>query len=152
MFTRFSQFVLVASLLLVSAQASAVPLAYGTYYDETVSSGCGGNTCRLNFSQTPSDKLLLVSRINCNLQTNLQPSALLLQISATSGGSGLQRNLWLPFSPAIVSGGIYYTTFREDTQFLVGQGRFPFVQMVFLAGIGGSISCTMIGSLVTPLP
>ena len=153
MFVRLTRLVFLATLLLAVGEANAGPTIFGTYYDETVTSGsCGSNTCRLNFSQTPADKLVLVSKINCNLQTNLPPPAFFFQIATTNGGNGLPRAIYLPFSPSILSGGIYYTTFREDTQFLVGQGRFPYVSMGFLSGVVGNMSCTLIGSLVSPSP
>ncbi len=49
--------------------------------------------------------------------------------------------------------GAYYTNFREDTHYLIGQGRFPLGE--FQAGLGSatnySIYCTLIGDLVTPI-
>ena len=78
MFSRLAQIAGLALGLTIGNQTNAAPLAYGTYYDETQVVSCAGsNNCRVNFSQLPADKLLMVQKINCSIQTtqpiNQQP-------------------------------------------------------------------------------
>ncbi len=152
MFSRFTQFALVALALVFGSPAGAAPLTYGTYYDETVSTSCIATSCRLFFSQTPADKLLMVNKINCNIVSQLQPTDLILQISSTLGGNPLTRHLRMSFSAPQFVAGFYVVNMREDTHYLVGQGRFPSV----LLGSNNtssnfSMDCTIIGDLVTPI-
>ncbi len=129
MFARLTQFAIVALVLVIGNHAKASPLSYGTYYDETVSANCNGASCRIKFSQTPPDKLLMVSKISCLIVSTAQQLDLTLQISTTLGGQALSRHLRMSLpAPQFVSSQ-YFTNLREDTHYLVGQGRFPFVQV-----------------------
>ena len=155
MFARFAQSAAFAIALCAGGQANAV--TYGTYYDETTNASCftsSTNVCRLNFSQIPSDKLLMVSRINCRFQTTGALLHATLYISATLNGSALSGrflSLNLPAGVASGSGGYYFTSSSENTHFLIGQGRFPYIETVS-ANVGNSFqSCTIIGDLVTPV-
>ena len=66
MFARLTQCAVVAFALFIGGPAKATALVYGTYYDESLSNSCFANfDCRINFSQTPADKLLMVSMISC---------------------------------------------------------------------------------------
>ena len=151
MFARFSHF-LVALALVPGGHAQAAALVYGTYYDEYMtgfSCGAGGVNCRLDFSQLPADRLLMVHKISC-AATSLGPVTQgTFRVSATAGGAALSRSLVLSPSSQSINGA-YATNFREDTHFLVGQGRFPYVQLVF-TGVPTNITCTLIGDLVNPL-
>jgi hypothetical protein len=152
MLARFAQFAVVVLALVIGSRVEAGPIIYGTYYDETVFAvGCSGSVCRLNFSQLPSDKLLLVNNINCQFVANAQAVSFILGISATSGGAPFGRALLLPFPPVALINSYYTTTFSENTQWLIGQGRFPYVQGTFAAGLSGQMTCTLIGNLVTPI-
>jgi hypothetical protein len=157
MFAR-SLLAAIAFVMAVGSHAQAAPLIYGTYYDETVSGvGCtNAGGCRLNFSQTPADKLLMVSKISCRILTSGTAQSgvtdITLQISATSGGVAIQRHLpiQIPFSQTINSA--FYVNVREDAHYLIGQGRFPFIFVG--TGVAGStifMDCTIVGDLVTPI-
>src|SRR5688572_19505490 len=127
MFSRLAQFALVALALTISNQANTAPLVFGTYYDETLSLNCDNvSTCRINFSQLPADKLLMVQKINCSIISSQPVIRALFRISTTLGGDGLLRLLPMAVPPSQQVTG-YHTNFREDTHFLVGNGRFPFV-------------------------
>jgi hypothetical protein len=153
MFARFAQIAVVALALATGNQANAAPLAYGTYYDETINQNCSPSSlCRVNFSQLPADKLLMVQKINCVVVSVLPIVQAVFQISATSGGTNLQRQLPLAVPPSQLIGSIYYTSFREDTHFLVGNGRFPFIAMTASnTTTSWGVTCTLIGDLVTPI-
>ena len=155
MFARIIQRAAISLALVTGGQVYAAPLTYGTYYDEKVSTFCDSSSafCRLNFSQLPPDRLLMVRKINCSISSSLPIAQVILQISATSGGPSVStRTLPLATPPSQLISGVYFTNFREDTSFLIGQARYPFV----VAGAQGGndvsgFSCTLIGDLVTPI-
>src|SRR5213075_990950 len=102
MFSRRAQFALVALALTISNHANAAALAYGTYYDETlpITSCASASSCRSNFSQLPADKLLMVGKINCTMATSSPVTQVVFEISATSGGTPLQRLLPIAAAPS----------------------------------------------------
>src|SRR5258708_37383340 len=94
MFSRLAQVTLFALGLAISNHANAAPLAYGTYYDETAVAVCiNATSCRLNFSQLPSDNLLMVQKINCVTVSSQPVAYVFLRISATLNGGSLSRYL-----------------------------------------------------------
>jgi hypothetical protein len=130
MFSRLSQITLLALGLTISNHANAAPLTYGTYYDESASAVCvNATSCRLNFSQLPSDKLLMVQKINCTTVSSQPIAYAFFQISATSGGSALSRNLPIALPLAQLISGSYSTSWETNTHFLVGTGRFPYISL-----------------------
>jgi hypothetical protein len=156
MFARFAQFAAVALAMAIVAKANAAsPLTYGTYYDEVSFANCTGTgtVCTILFSQLPSDKLLMVNKVNCRFLSSQPPTGILLGVSATSGGVNLGRfvNMALP-APGAAIGGFYATNIREDAHFLMGQGRFPTINLQLnVTSSFGQSSCTLIGDLVTPI-
>ena len=50
----------------------------------------------------------------------------------------------------LTSGG-YVTLINQDTNFLIGQGRFPFVQVDGINSLS-EFKCTIYGTTVQPLP
>jgi hypothetical protein len=154
MFVRFAQ-ITVASLALVGgSQVHAVPLVYGTYYDE-VATTCAlvnPSTCRISFSQLPADKLLLVTKVSCTFTTSLPAARIGLFVSATAGGAAMSRYVYLAIPPNVGNAGVFYTNISEDPHFLIGQGRFPFVIMENSgAGSYALAACTISGNLVAPI-
>jgi hypothetical protein len=153
MFARFTQITLVALALVTGGHARGAALVYGAYYDETIQTNCiGASGCRLEFSQTPADKLLMVRNIHCSFNGTALPYAAFLQISATAGGPQVttrQLPIFLP-TPYNV-GSNYISHLAADTHWLIGQGRFPYI--IVLAGNSGTLiqTCTMTGDLVNPL-
>jgi hypothetical protein len=151
MFARFAQIAVASLALVVGHQAQATPLAYGSYYDEFLAGNCSTGVCRINFSQVPTDKLVMISKISCSAFTAFPVVQGAFQVSATAGGAPLSRTLMLSPPPSQLVNGNYYTSFREDTHFLIGQGRFPFVFLSAPGVISGVIQCTLIGDLVSPV-
>ena len=156
MFSRLVQATLLALGLTICNHSNAAPLTYGTYYDETVGANCGSTSvanCRLNFSQLPADKLLVVQKIHCSFASSAPMVQVVLHISATLGGSTLSRYVTLALpTPQVLIGNNYWMNLREDTHWLIGQGRFPSIN----AGMASSgtiplMNCTLIGELVTRL-
>ena len=153
MFARLTQFAVIALVLGIAGQAKAAPLTYGTYYDESVFVSCNSAFfCRVSFSQTPANKLLMVKKISCSSSSSTQLSQGFLQIGTIFGGNPVPRYVPLALpAPAFINGA-YYTNFREDTHFLIGRGRFPYVEVQ--NGLGTptnySINCTLIGDLMAP--
>ncbi len=156
MFDRFVQFAVVILALVIGTQAHAAPLRYGTYYDETIGGGCSSPavSCAAWFSGLPSDKLVMVQRIQCNFVGNLPLVKARFGVSATSGGVNLAREIALPLSIAntTANSNSYFAATDTQTGWLMGQGRFPFVE-VFTNQPNGlaNFSCTLIGTLVDPI-
>lgn len=158
-YARLVRFATVAVALVLGTRVDATPLTYGTYYDESSpASSCSGiRYCNVVFSQLPADKLLLIRKLHCQFATEKPVIGLELlisttQTSATQGGSPLLRSLKLavPATAPFANGG-YWTSINFDTQWLVGQSRFPYVN-VLMADVGSmSVDCTMIGDLVNPI-
>ena len=152
----FARFLLAAIAFLVAAgsHAKAAALISGTYYEEVQSNadctGQGGSQCRINFSQTPSDKLLVVSRVTCSLHSSYPPGRIVLQISATSGGAPIgERSFDLAPIPRSTSATNWFTQMNETVHFLIDQGKFPYIT-VDLTGVIFPFRCTLIGDL-TPI-
>jgi hypothetical protein len=156
-FARLAQFAVLGTALVIGSQANAGALSYGTYYDETVLSQCGVvNQCRVNFSQLPPDKLVLVRKIHCQVSTQQQPAVMELFVSATLGGGPIARDLPLQFLPnqpgtSALSDGFLRYTVNVETQWLVGQSRFPYISIFAPTANSMTGDCTIIGDLVTPI-
>jgi hypothetical protein len=153
MFDRLTMFAVVALALAVGSQAKAAPLAYGTYYDEelVVESCTTLSTCRSYFSQLPSDNLFLLKKINCFITTT-QPLVLVsVSISQTSGGDPFGRGVNVSFGPGVLVSGTYYYSFQTDAQILIGQGRYPYIQANMAVAGNITMSCGIVGDLVTPI-
>lgn len=137
-----------------SAQVSAAPVVYGDYYDETINQGgaCGGGFCYVKFSQTPSDKLVRITRVSCRIYSSAQPIALELGIATGTDPSVTKLSRFQFFGPPAPQfiGGAYVTLLNEETNFLIGQGRFPFVE-IGLSSVNSN-TCTISGQIVNPLP
>jgi hypothetical protein len=154
MFARLAMLTVVALALAVGSQAKATPLTYGTYYDEEFVGGSCPNSqsCRANFSPLPSDNLLLLKKINCEITSSQPIVFVIVTISQTSGGQDFGRGIYVNPGPAVVaSSGTNFYSFQTDAQILIGQGRYPFIFVQ--TGVSSSISmlCGILGDLVTPI-
>lgn len=154
---RFAKATIVAAALVLATQSHAGPIVYGTYYEDTLPGNeCvtgAGNTCQLYFSQTPSNKLVLVRNLSCYQSSTKQPYAAAINVSASLGGASLGRAQWIPYSPPLVSSlSLYAGVFQSDIRLLIGQGRFPMIQ-VFYNGTSSvaTLVCSISGELVDPL-
>lgn len=158
MITRLIHFAVVTVFLVLGAnQANAQATIYGTYYDETViGTNCTSPTiltCRVDFSQTPSDSLVMITEVSCLNSSTKQPYALLLHVAATSGGQPISRELFIDYAPPLISVlSLYAGSVHKNVQWLIGQGRFPYVEISY-GSIGNSatVNCTIVGNLVTPI-
>ena len=153
LFDRFVQFAIVAAALAIGSQAHAQALQYGRYYDETKQADCTlGYACWINFSQLPPNKLVMLRHLHCRIASASLMQDAQLYVSATLGGGPLARRLPLPSQrePAQVSGQYRYWVDME-TQWLMGQGRFPQVTFQFSASLGATAECTLTGELVDPI-
>lgn len=155
-FAWFARFAIVAAALVTGGQANSASTTYGTYYDETASiiGGSGSYSCRLNFSQLSSTNLTKIKKLHCLVVTQSAPIIVRLEVSATSAGSPLGRFLpiQLPLPSAAASDGYIYTSILVETDWLVGQSRFPYIN-VWTASSATSIliECTLIGESVAPI-
>lgn len=154
-FAEFARSAVVAATLFAGTQAHAAPVTVGTYYDETISGSCGSQTnCSVFFAQTPANKLVQVHKLHCGIQTT-QPIAFGgLFISTDGTPNAIQRWLPLPFPNTQYSGPASNTEFNAhfdmNTEWLIGQGRFPFIRASTATASNSVISCTLIGALVDP--
>ncbi|MBR0721182.1 hypothetical protein JQ612_18585 [Bradyrhizobium manausense] len=146
-------FALAGFALVTGGNSSAAPVRYGNYYDETADVFCSTvTTCRLNFSQTPTDKLVMLRKLNCNISTTSTLFQALLHIATTNGGLGIARSLPLPVPGPIAVGTATTTNFESDIHWLIGQGRFPYVDFDIAAQANIIVNCTMTGDLIDPIP
>jgi hypothetical protein len=158
MITRLIYFAVVTACLVLGAnQANAQATIYGTYYDETVLGiNCTNPsivTCRVNFSQTPSDNLVMISEVSCYNSSTKQPYALALHVAATSGGDPISRELFIDYAPPLISTfALYAGAIHKNVQWLIGQGRYPYVEISYgSVSNNATVRCTIVGSVVTPI-
>ncbi|HEV2159580.1 hypothetical protein [Bradyrhizobium sp.] len=129
-FAPFAKFTAIATTLIISTQANAAPVRYGTYYDDLqVGTSCSGNyTCQVNFSQLPSDRLLMLSKVNCSINSSQPLATAMVSASTGSGGWSLGRGVSFSLGPALFAANLYFYSFETDARFLIGQGRYPYIQ------------------------
>lgn len=152
---RAPRVALVAFVFMYGNGASAAPLAYGNYYDETASVVCGGgvNSCALYFSRTPLDKLVMVRQLKCYITSGTPATAAFLNIATAANGVGtIARNLPLPIPANIQQiGGGYNTSIDTDIHWLIGQGRFPWFYVQTFGPTTIGVNCTIVGDLIDPI-
>ena len=141
--------------LIIGTQANAAPVIYGSYYDDLFrGTTCGGNYfCQVAFSQLPSDRLFMLSKVNCSINSTQPLATATVSASATSGGSSIGRGVSFNLGPALFAANLYFYSFETDTRFLIGQGRFPFVQVSTSSFVNANFQmiCGIVGDLVTPI-
>jgi hypothetical protein len=154
MFARLGQIAVVVLALAVGGQAKAAPLSYGTYYDEEfVQADCAGKAaCQSNFTQLPSDHLVLLKKVNCTIQTSQPVAVVTVSIAQTFGGTQFGRGIFINPGPGVLSNSVYYYMFQTDAQILIGQGRYPFVEVQTPTNSSlFFMNCGILGDLVTPI-
>jgi hypothetical protein len=154
-FAEFATSAVVAAALFAGSQVRAAPVVVGTYYDETISGSCSSQTnCSMFFTQTPANKMVMVHKLHCKIQTTQPLYVGGLFISADGSPNALQRWLPLPLPNGAYTGPASNTEFNAyfdmTTEWLIGQGRFPFVRASTATASNSVISCTLIGVLVDP--
>ncbi len=154
-FAEFAKSAVVAAALFAGSQAHAAPVIVGTYYDETISGSCSSQTnCSVFLTQTPSSKLVSVHKLHCRIQTTQPIYVGGLFISTDGSQNAIQRWLPLTFPSTEYSAPASNTEFRAyvdmSTEWLIGQGRFPFIRASTGTPSNSTITCTLIGALVDP--
>lgn len=142
-----------AVALMMSNSAHAQATRYGTYYDETIVIDCPvGPACAAVFSQLPSDKLTVLHHISCNIVSYAPSRMATLRISTTaSPANAMPRAMPMPLGPTVTSGGTYTTNTTLTTDYLVGQSRFPFVEVNDTQAGDILMQCTLEGELIDPI-
>ena len=97
----------------------------------------------------------MVKTINCRSHSDKPIVYLTLWISATNQGAALGRYLQLPLPPPVSSSaapdGFFYTSVAANAEWLIGQGRFPFAEVVLSSSGSASLDCTLTGELIDPI-
>lgn len=154
-FASFAKSTAIATTLIISAQATAAPVRYGTYYDELqVHANCSANiVCQVNFSQLPSDRLLMLSKVNCSINSSQPLAMATVSASATPGGASIGRGVSFNLGPALFAANLYFYSIETDARFLMGQGRFPYIQVYTSTFVNANFqtNCGIVGDLVTPI-
>lgn len=149
------RFLAVAAIALSGVCAHATPVLYGTFYDETPGlKACPATTfCRQNFAQLSSVKLTLGMRLHCRIDTTSPVILATLGVSATDGGTPLGRYVQLTINrPPGTLSGYYYATVDTEPRFLMGQSRYPFVEVITdSTSTNIFVDCTLSGQLVDPI-
>jgi hypothetical protein len=160
-FHRSLQFLILITTLVVGTQArssDSTPLAYGNYYDQTVDSlVCFTNPisiCYLRFNQLPSNKLLLIRKIQCSFNSSGPFGHPTLYVGTSFGNNPITRHLPLQIVElGNAVNGVYRYSVDMTTQWLVGQGRYPYIEINLAtaqpAAPGGG--CTLIGDILNPI-
>lgn len=101
----------------------------------------------------PSNKLTLVHRVTCRFTTTSPVIVASLQVSSTTNGAALERYVQLTLNQSASSpADIYcYTSVDTDPEFLMGQSRYPFVDVFTVSSSHIYIDCTLSGELITPI-
>ncbi|MBR0687474.1 hypothetical protein JQ594_16200 [Bradyrhizobium manausense] len=152
--TRFVELAIIAAAAVGASPIEAAPTSYGTYYDDysvSVSTCLSSAGCRVNFSQLPSDKLTLVRKVNCKIRSTEQVFVARLSVSAANGGVSLGRFADLPTPAANLINTFYYMSIDTDPQWLIGQSRFPYVEVQTIGLSDTTMVCNFVGELVTPI-
>ncbi|MBR0690014.1 hypothetical protein JQ612_19005 [Bradyrhizobium manausense] len=154
-FAEFATSAVVAAALFAGSQAHAAPVVVGTYYDETISAGCNGQlNCSAFLTQTPANKMVMVKKLHCKVQTTQPIYVGGLFISTDGSSNAIQRWLPLPLPENAYTGPVPNTEFKAyfdmTTEWLIGQGRFPFVRISTESSSNTVVICTLIGTLVDP--
>ncbi|MGW1418597.1 hypothetical protein ACWAT4_00585 [Bradyrhizobium manausense] len=153
---RLASALATGAVLLSMTPGHAAATRFGTYYDDTAATAsCASVTsCRLVFSQLPSDKLLLVQKVMCSVATNQsRPTDAYFRIGTGPNGiNPLTRHLKLPLpaAPTADVDGFYHTSIDVDPNWLIGQSRWPFLDVVTATVQSMSIDCALRGELVDP--
>lgn len=154
-FARIAKLAFVAGAAIAAHPINAAPTIYGTYYDETVGASCGSALyCQAGFAQLPSNKLLKVRKVNCRFLADKAVTAASLYVATDSNCTNiLAHNLQLPLPIATSTSqsGQGFLTIESDTQWLIGQGRYPFIGANTIASGQIGLSCTLIGELIDPI-
>ena len=154
-FSRFAKFAAVLASLALGIQAHAAPVRFGTYYDETAPIvTCSGPVhCEVFFSQLPSDKLLLVRKVTCQITSQSRVVQAFLYVAGGNNGSGtIARHTQLAVPSDPIASGIFYISIDAEPRWLIGQGRFPYVSVSAVAGGSIVMDCTLVGDLVDTNP
>jgi hypothetical protein len=146
---RFAVCVLIPML---GSPANAGPTIRGQYYDEVAyySSCPSTSSCRVDFSQTPPDKLIEVTNVACYANTTKRLSSLTLGVAASSGGPNIARqtplNLPEPYAFNTVNN---VMTTNQPIRFLVGTSRYPFILLGSLESFSiGAAYCHLVGNVL----
>ncbi|MGW1422479.1 hypothetical protein ACWAT4_20460 [Bradyrhizobium manausense] len=155
-FAPFANFTAIASTLIICSQAMAAdPVRYGTSYDQLqLGTTCSGNiSCQVNFSQLPSDRLFMLSKVNCSVNSTQPLATALVSASTASGGWPIGRGVNFNPGPALFAANLYFYSIEADARFLIGQGRFPYIQVMTSSFVNANIqmNCGIVGDLVTPI-
>ena len=154
-FAAFAKSTAIVATLIMSAQTTAAPVRYGTYYDELqVRTNCSGIiVCQVNFSQLPADALFMLSKVNCSINSTQPLAMATISASATSGGATIGRGVSFNLGPAVFAANLYFYSIEADARFLIGQGRYPLIQAYTSTFVNANfqMNCGIVGDLVAPI-
>ena len=127
----------------------AAPIIAGSYYEDTITGGCGNTTgCTSWWSQLPANQLLNVKRVNCRLGGMSQtPITYKFFVASSPGGQSIGRNFFFRVGEVVSSGGSIYGAVNDELNVLVGAGRVPAMEIDFAVASNVTINCTLIGEL-----
>jgi|EndMetStandDraft_6_1072998.scaffolds.fasta_scaffold06014_6 hypothetical protein len=161
---RFAEFAkIVAALLLLAIVFAAPahaqnnkPVRSGTWYEDRASAMISNNMLTLWFAQAPTDKVLNITHVACDIHTALGWVLAHTTIggSTNNGPSGdLGRTQTIRGSAeAEVSVSFRYYSVIADTFLKLGPGRFPFITITSASTANASpfqvsADCVIVGNL-----
>lgn len=139
-----------AVLVAWATSVGAAPSILGDYYEDRAYANCATSSpyCSAFFSATPAGKLLTITNVSCSL-LRTQPHVKASLAISNSMTPDANRSIHLPVTAtAIVDvSGWYVNAFAEQVRFLVGPNKYPFVHSTTMGSSGGTLECTITGTL-----
>lgn len=159
---NFARYVTFAALLL-SVVGSSLParaqnnkqVISGTFYEDQASGVATAQALLLKFVQTPANKFLNITNVNCNITTALSEvvADVRVQTGSVSGGNDLGRDHSIrgTLSPETGSVYKYYGISNSAVYFKLGPGRYPSIYISTPTASAGSLftaaTCYIVGDL-----
>lgn len=128
-------------LLFASTQVQAGSVS-GTYYEDSASSVCDANNCRITFSPTPSSGFVTFENINCGISA-ADTTSIFSSVILTLNGT---RIIWLP-NQYITTQYQTIVEFNIPIKFKVGSGRTISVLAAATKSTNIHLNCTVTGTV-----
>ncbi|MGW1422395.1 hypothetical protein ACWAT4_20020 [Bradyrhizobium manausense] len=158
---HFIQFAKSAAALLLFVLTFAAPahaqnnkqIISGTFYEDRASINGNFATATLTFTQTPSDKFLNITHVNCTISvlSNQILAVAELGVGTTPGAADLGRPMSVRGNTTgEAAGGSKYYSVITQVYYKIGPGRYPWLSIATAASTGSFAlngACTIVGEL-----
>src|SRR5664279_416091 len=120
----------------IPVPAAAQAVSFQSYYEDQVIAFCSVTGCPLHFSAVPQN--MLITSLSCRLVTSATLVSMELGVTDNITDTVFRRLRILgPLPQSIVSSGVNWYSMGWTTDFLIGAGKFPGVN-VLLSSFGSA--------------